>query len=76
MLHFTFVLAKNLKKTRGEIMRDMDANELVNWMAYEMTCDTKTRERLEKEISLENSRMMDDEQRAQAIKDMFKIIGR
>lgn len=56
-------------------MRDMDANELVNWMAYEMTCDTKTREKLEKEIALENSKLLDDDERAQAIKDMFRIIG-
>lgn len=69
------MLAKNLGKFRHEVMSELDADELVNWMAYEMTCDNKTRERLEKELALDRSKAMDNEQRAAAIREMFKSLG-
>lgn len=73
--HFTFVLAKNLGKTRQEIMAGMDANEIVNWMAYEMTCDSDFREKVKKELALERSAQLSKEQRAKAIKSMFEAMG-
>jgi hypothetical protein len=56
-------------------MSELDADELINWMAYEMTCDGKTREKLEKELSLQKSSEMGSEQRAAAIREMFKSLG-
>ena len=57
-------------------MQDMDANELVNWMAYEMTCDDDFRKKAEKALALEKSAKMTAEQRAEQMKNMFKRLGR
>jgi len=56
-------------------MQDMDANELVNWMAYELSCDEKFRAKAEKEIATEKALKMSDTERAEAIKQMFQQIA-
>lgn len=53
----------------------MDASELTNWMAYELSNDNDFRDKINKEIALEKSKQMDDEQRSNAIKEMFNRIA-
>lgn len=53
----------------------MGADELYNWLAYEMTTDSEYKDKVMHEIHLEESSLMTDEQRAEAIKKMFQDIG-
>ena len=75
MRHFAFTLAKNLGRTIKELDEVMDAPEFIEWMAYEMSCDSDFRKKVDDEIALERSAKRTAEQRAEDIKRMFTEIG-
>lgn len=52
----------------------MDADEIYNWAAFFMLEDKETREKLEKEITLEKQKKLSDEERSKLMIDMFKSI--
>lgn len=54
----------------------MDAIEVYNWMAYYKTLDDEFRKKVSREIALEKSAEQSKEERAQAIVEMFKGLGR
>lgn len=54
-------------------MQEMDAGEVFNWMAYEMTEDPDKRKQLMQEIQQEQSKSMTDEERIKAIKSLLFI---
>lgn len=62
--------------SRKRLMQEMDAKEVFNWMAFEMSIEPEMYKKLKAEISKENSKKMTDEQRAQAIKNMFNSISK
>ena len=52
-------------------MQEMDAREVLEWMAYEMTIDPDTRERLDREIESDHQKALSDEERGLMIKQIL-----
>lgn len=50
----------------------MDARELLEWMAYDLSCETDFRQKVTKEIEIEKQKSFTAEQEAEAIRNMFK----
>lgn len=59
--------------SRRQLMREMDANEVLRWMAYEMSIDADNHKKYTIEIQEEEAKTMTDEQRAQIIKNMINL---
>jgi hypothetical protein len=49
----------------------MGADEMFEWMAYELMQNTEYREKLDKNIELDRQRALSDVERAEMIKAMF-----
>lgn len=58
--------------TRKELLERMDAEEMFEWMAYELTQNPEYKEKLDREIELERQKSLSDEQRAEMIRNLFK----
>lgn len=54
-------------------MSEMDAGEVLNWMAYELTEDPDKRKTYMAEIQAEKSKSMTDDERTKAIRDLLLI---
>lgn len=59
--------------SQKRLMEEMDAEDLWDWIAYEITLDPDTKTRMLEEIDNEN--LSDAEKEAKAIKDMFMRIA-
>ena len=76
LAYFTFQLAKELKMTRAEIVQKVGAEEMVDWMAFQMTLDPDTKKKLQKEIDLETQNVIDEEERAKQMRSLFMSLGK
>jgi hypothetical protein len=54
--------------SRKRLEEEMDAGEVLSWMAYEMSLETERREKYIKEIELERAEAQSNEERAKAMK--------
>lgn len=54
--------------SRRQLMREMDANEVFKWMAYEMSVDPERHKVYMVAVQEEQAKNMTDEERAEAIK--------
>lgn len=54
-------------------MREMDANEVFKWMAYEMSVDPERQKTYKLQIQEEAAKYMSDEERAQILKNMINM---
>lgn len=61
--------------SRKQLAQEMDSNEVRRWMAYEISCDPKVRERLEKELANERAKQLDIEANSEQIRNIFKELG-
>ncbi len=59
--------------SRKQLMREMDANEVFKWMAYEMSVDPERRKIYLVEIQEEQAKYMTDEERARILKNMINM---
>ncbi len=59
--------------SRKQLMLEMDAQEVLMWMAYETSVTPEHQDRYIAEIENERMKLMDDEARSQAIKDIFNF---
>lgn len=57
-------------------MKEMDASEVLNWMAYELSIDTDKHKEYMKEIELERAKNQTLEEEAAAIKALFASFGK
>lgn len=69
---FLFSLAKELKRTVREIERDMDAAELMEWVAYFKASDDDEAKRLHIEIDKERT----DEEKASRLRAFLSTMKR
>lgn len=56
-------------------MRKMDYREMLEWMAYDMASNPEFREKIYKEIALEEQRKATAEEQANRIINFFKGLG-
>lgn len=63
-------------KTLTNLYNEMDSNEIMQWMAYDMLKNSETRERLEKEISIDQQKAFTLEQEADAVRTMLMGLGK
>lgn len=59
--------------TIDQIKKQMDAKEVFQWMAYELSIDPERNKKFKEQIALENSAKLTDEQRAQLIKEQLNF---
>ncbi len=64
--HFTFVLAKNLGMSQRRLVKEMGADEITDWMAYELSNSPEFIEKINSE-----PQNLAPEEEAAAIKAMF-----
>lgn len=60
-----------LKKTKGELLRDMGSNELTQWMAFNALQDEEYKKKVEKDVSLEDGANKSQEDLAEDMKRML-----
>lgn len=65
------MLAEKLGKSQQEILTGMAPTEFKQWVAYFSLQDEDFKDRIEAEVSKENSAKMTDEERAEAIRNML-----
>lgn len=63
-------------KTLKDLYAEMDGNDIMEWVAYDMIQQPDLRKRLEKEILMEAQKSFTNEQEADAIKAMLASLGR
>jgi len=69
---YCFYLASRLKMSVTRLMSELDSREIAEWMAYDKTNDEEWIKQYNKELELEMSRQMSDEQKLLAFK---KLLG-
>lgn len=62
-------------KTLKELYKELDNNDIMEWLAYDKCNDTEYREKLERQISLEKQKQNTAEQEAELIRAMFMGMG-
>lgn len=60
-----------LKKTKGELLRDMGSNELTQWMAFHALQDEEYKKKVEKDVSLEDGANKSQEELAEDMRRML-----
>lgn len=68
---YTFVRAEKLGILQKELVEKMGAEELANWMAFDMLQDEKYRDKIGAENILEGQEKNTAEQESALIKQMF-----
>lgn len=61
--------------SRRQLMQEMDAREVLNWMSYEMSIEPEQHKKYVLQMEEERAKLMSDEERAQAIKDMLNMVS-
>lgn len=61
--------------TKRQLNETMDAQEVLEWMAYEMSIDCDKNKQYMKELADERARNMSLADEAQAIKNMLLMLG-
>ncbi len=59
--------------TRQRLMQEMDAAEVMKWMAYEMTIDPDRNKKWVSEIEQEHLAKLADSERAELIRKQFNV---
>ena len=63
-------------KTLNNLYESMDANEIMEWSAYDLTQNEKWRKDYEVEVNLERQKNQTLEEEAERIKMMFMGLGK
>lgn len=73
---YTMALVERLGfKTLRNLHEEMTSNEIMEWMAYDMLKTPELRERLEREITLEQQKTQTSEDEARLIKELLLPFG-
>lgn len=62
-------------KTLNNLYSEMDSEEILEWMAYDMIKNPEIRERFDKEISITRQKTFTLKQEADAMRMMFASLG-
>lgn len=69
---YCFYLADRLKMSVKKLLKELDSHEIAEWMAYDLTNNKDWLGKYQKEIELEASRQMSQEDKVAAFKRLFK----
>lgn len=70
---YCFRLADRLKMSVQELLNTLNSAEIAEWMAYDVTCSEEWVENYNKELELEMSRNMSDDEKLQAFKTLLGV---
>lgn len=62
-------------KTLNNLYSEMNSDDILEWMAYDLIKNPEVRERLESEISMEMQKTFTKEQEAEAIRSLLMTLG-
>ncbi len=62
--------------SRKQLAQEMDSNEVRQWMAYEISCDTKVREKIEKELAEEAAKKLSIEKANEGLIKILQEMGK
>ena len=68
---YCFHLASKLRMTVRQLMSNLDSGEISEWMANDMTQSDEWLESYNKDLELQKSKEMDDNQKLEAFKRML-----
>ncbi len=62
--------------SRKQLAQEMDSNEVRQWMAYEISCDPKVREKIEKELAEEAAKKLSIEKANEGLIKILQEMGK
>lgn len=69
---YCFYLADRLKMSVKKLLKELDSHEIAEWMAYDLTNNKEWISKYNKQLELEASRQMSQEDKVAAFKRLFK----